>query len=136
MKKYLNYWLPLLIWAAIIFAFSSYPTAKASEIQWQDFVVKKTFHIIEYGILATVTYRALRGSGVDEKKAGIYSMIFALVYGATDEFHQSFTSGRDAKLRDVIFDTIGGVLAIYTIWKLLPKAPKKLQSLAKKLQVI
>ncbi len=130
LENWLHYWLPLIIWVLVIFAFSSYPTTKASQIDWQDFAIKKTVHIIEYAILATITYRALRGSGIEKKKAGYYSMIFAAFYGATDEFHQSFTPGREAKLRDVIFDTIGGVLAIYAIWKLLPKAPRRLKSWA------
>lgn len=135
-KSYLKLWLPPIIWAVVIFSFSSYPTVQASQIMWQDFIVKKSFHIIEYAIFATLFYRALKESGIEREKAGIYSLVITIIYGVTDEFHQSFTQGREAKARDVIFDTIGGLLAIYVIWKQLPKAPKKLVAWAKKLQLI
>lgn len=132
---YLKLWLPAILWAVVIFLFSSYPTAQASEIEWRDFVVKKTYHLIEYAILATLLYRAFKESGIEKRKAGIYSIIFAALYGASDELHQSFTPGRDARLRDVIIDTIGASVAIYIIWKQLPKAPKKLKRWAAKLQL-
>lgn len=135
-ENYLKLWLPPIIWAVVIFSFSSYPTVQASQIMWQDFIVKKSFHIIEYAMLTIFVYRALKESGLERKKAGIYSIVFTILYGATDEFHQSFTQGREAKARDVIFDTIGGLLAIYVIWKQLPKAPKKLVAWAKKLQIL
>ena len=135
-RKLYYLWLPVLGWAIIIYLFSSYQTPTASEIRWQDFIVKKTFHLIEYAIFTTLFYRALKESGVEKKKAGMYSVIITLLYGATDEFHQTFTAGRDGKIRDVIIDTVGGLIAIYGIWKLLPKAPKKLRSWAERLDII
>lgn len=134
-KRGIKYWLPVLVWAYIIFLFSSRPTGMASEIHWEDFIIKKTAHIIEYGVLSLVVYRASRSEGVSKKKAGIYSIIFSIFYGFTDEFHQSFTPGREPRLRDTFFDTIGASFAIYFIWKLLPKTPKKLKILAEKLEI-
>ncbi len=74
LKKILNRWLPPFIWAVVIFLFSSYPTTRASEIHWKDFIVKKTAHIVEYAILTTLSYRALKMSGVEKKKAGYFSI--------------------------------------------------------------
>jgi len=96
----------------------------ASPVYWQDFVVKKTGHILLFGALAVLIYRALLGEGVDRKKAAIYSVIFAMFYGATDEFHQMFTQGRESTVRDVFIDGIGAGVAIYLIYKFLPKLPK------------
>lgn len=124
LKKILNRWLPPFIWAVVIFLFSSYPTTRASEIHWKDFIVKKTAHIVEYAILTTLSYRALKMSGVEKKKAGYFSIFVSMLYGLTDEFHQSFTPGRDPQPRDVFFDTIGAVFAIYYIWNLLPRHQK------------
>lgn len=134
-KRFLVFWLPLIIWAIIIFGFSANPTTQVSEVRWQDFVFKKFVHVVEYGVLATLIYRAFVNSGVDKKKAGYWAAGLAIIYGITDEFHQSYTPTREPTLRDVIFDTIGALLAVYSIWYLLPKAPKKLKSLAKKLQL-
>jgi len=135
-KKLIRYWLPVIVWAIVIFAFSSFPTGQASGIDWQDFIVKKTAHIVEYGILTLLLYRALKQSGIEKKDAALYSLTLAVFYAVTDEFHQSFTPGREPTLRDVIFDTIGGILAIYSLWKLLPKAPRPLTNWAKKLELL
>jgi len=119
----------------VIFLFSSLPTTRNIEIYWQDFIIKKTAHVVEYGIFAVLLYRALKEGGVDKERAGLFSILIAVLYGMTDEFHQSFTPGRESRIRDVGFDTIGAILAIYILWKLLPKAPKKLKSWAKNLQL-
>ena len=136
MKKLLKYWVPPIIWACVIFVVSAHPLAKTSQIYWKDFIIKKTAHMIEYGIFAALIYRGLVASGVKKNNAGIYSILLALLYGVTDEFHQSYTPGREPRVRDVVFDTIGAILTIYSIWNLLPKAPERLRAWAKKLQLI
>jgi len=135
-RKVLKYWLPVIVWSLIIFFLSSLPTAPITKVYWREFAIKKSAHVIEYAIFTILMYRALKESGVEKKEAGVYSIIMAVLYGISDEFHQSFTPGRDPRIRDIIFDTIGSLLAIYAIWKLLPKAPKKLKTWAKKLQLI
>ena len=136
MKKILRFWGPVVVWAGIIFLFSARPVVPASQIFWKDFIIKKTAHVIEYGILASLLYRALKESGVGKYNAGLIAILIALIYGATDELHQSFTPGREPRVRDVFFDTIGAILSVYSIWNLLPKAPKKLKIWAKRLQLI
>jgi len=134
-NKIIYFWLPVLLWAVIIFLFSSYPTSKASEVHWKDFFVKKTAHVVEFGVLATLTYRALINSGFLKKKAGVFAILFSIFYGATDEIHQSFTPGREPHLRDVIFDTLGSMMAVYFLLYILPNAPKQLRNWAEKLQL-
>jgi VanZ family protein len=133
---FLNLWLPVVIWAAIIFLFSSRPTRRASEIFWQDFIVKKSAHVVEYAIFATLLFRAIKSSGVKRTNAGLFALLIAVLYGGSDEFHQGFTPGREPTVRDVIFDTIGASFAIYYIWNLLPKAPKRLKKWAKDLRIL
>ena len=132
--RILSLWFPVVIWAVVIFLFSSHPTSSTSEIHWKDFIVKKTAHIVEYAIFCSLVFRALKGSGMTSKKAAVYALGTSVVYGLTDEYHQSLTPGRDPRIRDVGFDTIGSVLSIYTIWILLPKAPKRFRVWAEKLQ--
>lgn len=117
LKKVFNYWFPPLIWTLVIFTFSSFSTPSTSVIYWQDFIVKKTAHMLEYGIFALLLYRALRAYEMDKTKAVILSILFAGIYGLTDEFHQSFTPGREPRIRDVAFDTIGASLSMLLIWK-------------------
>jgi len=120
-------WLPVFLWAIVIFSFSSIPTAHVSQIHWKDFIVKKTAHMTEYAIFTVLLYRAFLGGGASKKKAFLYAFLVCVLYAMTDEFHQSFTPGREPTLRDVGFDTIGSSIAIYSLWKLLPKAQPKLK---------
>jgi VanZ family protein len=135
MSKLIRFWLPVILWASLIFVFSSEAVPTASKIYWKDFVVKKSAHVVEYAIFAILLFRAMVNSGVARKKAAFYTLALAMVYGATDEFHQSFTPGREPRIRDWIFDTIGAGFASYYLWKLLPKAPPRLKLWAKRLQL-
>ena len=134
--KRVENWLPFVIWAGVIYWFSSIPMPETTKIYWQDFIVKKTAHIIEYGVFSALLYRALKGEGVSKTTAGYTAIVIAVLYGISDEYHQSMTPGRQPKVRDIFFDTIGAILAIYTIWNLLPKAPEKLVRLAKRLELL
>ena len=120
----IKYWLPPILWGLVIFSFSSLQVGKSSEIYWKDFVVKKTAHLVEYAIFTILLYRAMVGSNVDKKKAIIISIIIAALYGLTDEFHQSFTPGREPRIRDVIIDTIGSAVGVTLFQKILERNPK------------
>lgn len=122
--KLLKYWLPPILWGLIIFSFSSLQVGSSNEIYWKDFVIKKTAHIVEYAILAVLLYRAMISSDVEKKKAIIFTILIVSLYGFTDEFHQSFTPGREPRIRDVIIDTIGGALGVLTFSKVLERYPK------------
>lgn len=134
--KIIKYWLPVVIWALIIFNFSSHVVPKVGESYWVDFAAKKLAHILEYGIFAVISYRALINSGVNKPLAYYIAIIIPFIYGASDELHQSFTPTRTPTIRDIVFDTIGASIAIYLLAKLLPKAPVKVKIWAKKLDII
>ena len=53
------------------------------------------------------------GSG--PSTARLAAIAGAILYGISDEFHQSFVPGRDASLFDVGVDMVGAVVAV-TIW--------------------
>lgn len=133
--KELSLWLPPLLWAALIFHFSSGTVPVASPVYWQDFAVKKTGHVLLFGFLAILIYRGLRGEGIERKKAALYAVVFAMFYGATDEFHQMFTQGRESTVRDVFIDGAGATVSLLVIYYLLPKLPKKVQSLLKEFDI-
>jgi len=136
MKRFSKYWLPAIFWVVVIFFFSSFPTKQTTEIFWQDFLLKKTAHFIEFGILAVLLYRAFINSGFKTKNAIIYSVIFFVLYAISDEFHQSFIPGREPRVRDVIIDMTGGILSLYSIKGLLPQAPVKVKYWAKKFDIV
>lgn len=132
----LNLWLPPILWMALIFHFSSGTVPVASTVYWQDFTVKKTGHMLLFGALAILVYRALIGEGVSKKKAIIWAIIISTFYGATDEFHQMFTQGRESRVRDVFIDGIGASFFSFLTYRVLPKMPKEVVELAHKFQIV
>lgn len=135
--KRLKFWLPVALWAGVIFSLSSLRVTPSSNVYWQDFLVKKTAHIVEYAILFIFSYRAfLNTTELGRARSAIFALLFVIFYGVSDEYHQSFTPGREPKIRDVLIDSIGGSLAWIGLWKYLPKMPAELKSLAKSLQIV
>lgn len=122
-SKLLNSWLPVFLWCTVIFFLSSIPTIQTSRIYFWDFVLKKTAHIVEYGLLYFLVFRALEEEGVKNKK-WIIPFIFGLIYGISDEYHQRFVSGRHSRVMDLGFDFLGMLLAFYWLKKYgLPEKP-------------
>ena len=123
-----------LVYAGIIYWESSKDTSFLSLPYHTD----KFVHFSEFGLLCLTICWSLSSARIGIK--GIYKIILAIgitsLYGISDEFHQSFTPGREPKIRDVFFDTIGSFGSIYLVWKFLPKAPEKLKGWAKALQII
>lgn len=135
-QKLVKFWLPALFWLVVIFGFSTQPTPIVSKIDWRDFILKKTIHLIEYGILFVLFYRALKNTTrLAVFQFAFWALILTILYSTTDEFHQTFIHGRTGTLRDIVIDSSGAGLAWLGIWKYLPKAPEKLKNWAKKLQI-
>lgn len=115
--KTFNLWAPPIVWAYFIFLFSSMTITPVSGVYWKEFVVKKSAHLIEYGVLAGLLYRALVGSKISRLNSVLLAILISIVYAVTDELHQSFTPGRESTIRDVFVDTIGATLSVYLIDK-------------------
>ena len=111
MKKALSHWLPVFLWAVVIFAFSTIPQIVVSQFFIWDFIAKKTAHISEYAILFALIFRATN-------RSWILSFLLTMLYAVSDEFHQSFVPGRTATFFDLGFDLSGANIASYIIWKL------------------
>jgi hypothetical protein len=125
--KFLNLWLPVIFWAAIIFKLSNGVVPQVSTHFWPNFAFMKSAHIFFFGFLALLIYRALLGEGVSRKKAVIWAVIFTIFYGISDEYHQMFAQGREARIRDIIFDGIGAFVTTHFFYWFLPRIPKKVQ---------
>ena len=135
LQKMISLWLPVIFWAGVIFTFSNFPTIVTVDFYLGDFILKKTAHLVEYGLFATLIYRALINSNIAKDKAMKYAVLASFLYGVSDEFHQSFVSGRTATLRDILIDTTGAVIAIYGLIGNLYKMPKNIQHLFSKIQI-
>src|SRR5947208_9507296 len=102
-SRALTLWLPVLAWAAVIFAISSIQSLSSGLGVW-DTVLRKGAHVTEYAILGALLYRAFERE-VPALAAGI-------AYAATDELHQHFVRGRHASPIDVGIDAVGVALGM------------------------
>ncbi len=102
-------WIPALVMMSLIFWFSSQPSGKFPDLPW-DYVIKKTGHVLGYGLLALCFFFAFRF----EPKYRWAAWLLAILYSATDEFHQSFVPGRHPSLFDILFfDNLGALTALW-----------------------
>jgi VanZ family protein len=134
--KLINLWLPPVLWATVIYRLSGAAVPQISPLFWPNFAFMKGAHIFFFGILAMLLYRAFAGEGFSRKKAAIYAFMFAALYGVFDEIHQTFTQFREARIRDVIIDSISAYLTVYGIYSLLPKFPNKIRAFLLKLGIV
>ena len=109
-------WLPVLLWAAVIFGSSATPNLRFAQAADLDFVVRKAGHMFVFGVLAVLLWRALASSAV--RRAMVWSWVLTVAYAASDEFHQSFTAGRHPSPVDVGIDSFGALLFLLalTLW--------------------
>ncbi|MFM9873453.1 MAG: VanZ family protein [Fimbriimonadaceae bacterium] len=90
---------------------------------WQTWwwVFVKGFHVTEFFVLTLVAGFALRRFGV--KRWLLYGALTAVVYAISDEWHQTFVTGRGGRATDVLIDCIGVSLAVLVLrWRLKESA--------------
>jgi VanZ family protein len=97
-----------LAWAALIFLLSHQPRLPIDVQPFPHF--DKAAHAGAYAILAALAARALRVAGRGRRPALLAAVAAASLYGAADEWHQSFVPGRDPDPRDWAADTAGAIL--------------------------
>jgi VanZ family protein len=98
LKRLLTVWLPVVVWAAVIFTLSSIPSLSTGLGTW-DTILRKGAHLTEYAVLGGLLYRALGRKAL--------ALAVGIAYAATDELHQYFVRGRHASPVDVAIDAVG-----------------------------
>ncbi len=107
-------WLPVLAWAAGIFAASSFPGSAYPRPPFP--LADKVMHVALYGPFGLLVARALRRNMGPVAAISLATLI-ATAYGVTDEVHQLFVPRRSADWRDVVADLIGGFAgAALVVW--------------------
>ena len=106
-SRALTLWLPVVLWAALIFALSSVPSLSSGLGGW-DYLLRKWAHVTEYAVLAFLLARAF-GREAPAFVAGV-------LYAISDEVHQSFVRGRHASPIDVAIDSVGLLIGL-ALWR-------------------
>ena len=100
-------WLPVVAWAALIFAFSSVPDLGTGLGGW-DLVLRKLAHATEYAVLGALLVRATARPGL--------AFGIGVLYAVSDEAHQLFVPGRHGSPIDVAIDAVGVAVGV-ALWQ-------------------
>jgi VanZ family protein len=131
---FIRFWLPVLLWAALIFWGSTdllsegqtsriigpvlrwlVPDLSDDAVGRVQFGLRKLGHIVEYAILGMLLYRAFRQperpEGWSWRHAGL-AFAATVAYAVSDELHQAMVPTRHGSAWDVLIDAVGAVLGL------------------------
>jgi hypothetical protein len=121
-KTGIRRWGPAILLMIVIFIASSTPGNDIPGFGGWDTILKKGAHMTGYALLAMGYMRALTNTRNASRLIFLLAILLAGLYAATDEFHQSFTPGRNPSVTDVCIDAVGAVIGTL-IWARI-QAPK------------
>lgn len=113
-RGFLLYWLPVLLWAALIFWLSSMSVTPEPEAVRGFPGWSQEAHFTLYLVLGALLFRAIAMPSSMVQLS--MPMVIGALYAASDEVHQFFVPGRQADLFDFIVDVAGlaaGVLVAF-----------------------
>jgi len=121
-------WAPAVAWMSAIFLFSTdifsdshtssifrpffsslVPSLTTEQIDWIHFLLRKFGHWIAYFILCRFLMAAFTAHFPLWKRSRhlLWSLLWAILYAAGDEWHQLFVPSRSASQFDVLIDSFG-----------------------------
>ena len=100
------FWMLTVSYMGLIFFLSSLHGFSLPELPKNS---DKFIHTVAYMPLGFLFYMSLIKSGFG-RYVFAFAMLLTVLYGVTDEFHQSFVPGRYATIGDVVADSIGALL--------------------------
>jgi len=72
----------------------------------------RIYHFTIFFLFAFFLFNLIKTKNTIKQKEIYLTLIIAIIYAFTDEFHQLFINGRSASIKDVLTDTIGIFSAI------------------------
>jgi len=98
-----------------------FPEISDPAIRQVQLAVRKAAHVTEYAILALLLYRAMRRTlerspEIWCRQCAGWAFGIALIYAASDEWHQSFVPSRGGTIHDVLIDGAGAALGL-VLWQ-------------------
>lgn len=127
-----RYWAPPLLWALAIMVLSGdlgsgvntfspfrwvlslFVTLDPDSLNLAHFYFRKVLHVVCYGVLTVLWFRALMASYPEYSGADmIMALVLCLMVALTDEGHQYLVDSRNASWRDVGLDLSGGIVFLF-----------------------
>lgn len=139
-NELLKTWIAAILWLIVIAIESTKYLSSANTsrilypivhylfgVSWENFepwnhVIRKTGHVVGYGILCILLFRAFRASFEHVRKWTVQLAAMAVVgtaiVASLDEWHQTFLPSRTGRWQDAVLDTsaaVGAQVVIY-LW--------------------
>lgn len=114
----IKYWLPVILYMALLFALSSQPSLPKPPGGLSDYHA----HMAAYAGLAVTTLRALATGLRNPSWTAVWTAVaIASAYGVSDEYHQSFVPNRDADALDLAADAFGSAVGAVAVkaWSII-----------------
>ena len=111
------------LYCAFLFALSSDSNPPNLQFPWQIAGLDKCIHAALYAVLGTIVSLGMRRSGkpVSPWAQCFVPILFAALYGVSDEVHQLFVPNRTFDVGDMLADIAGPALAqaglCYAYWR-------------------
>ena len=140
---FLSHWLPPILWGLAVLSLSGdagsdtntrhllqwllsgVVALKPAQIDLINFCLRKTVHVLAYGCMYFLWFRAFRGNAdYGPWRACLWSLGFCLLYSSADEGRQWFYASRGASIYDVLLDMSGASLAALIAGKIWTPASK------------
>lgn len=114
--RFLSSWLPVVLWITIILSAANDRFSTEETTGWLqqvlgesmplalNWMLRKAGHLVSYGILALLTWRAHRRFAV--------ALLLSLAVAITDEAMQAMTISREGSVYDILLDLSGALLAL------------------------
>ncbi len=99
-------YIPAIFYAALLFFLSSLPSTKIPTfgVEFEDLYMHFMAYFV-FGACLGLAFAKPAEQAWIKKFIGI--AVIGIIYGATDEFHQSFVPGRTPALSDLYADSLG-----------------------------
>jgi VanZ family protein len=115
----LFYWLPFILWLAWVFYWSSRPRLPRPNrrVGLPDHTFEFWAHAFSFAVLTVLSWRMVRyvpwlASSLLGRAPLLTASLFTALYGASDEWHQSWVPGRWPSMLDWRADMLGVAIAL------------------------
>jgi len=110
-------WAPAIGWATVLFLLSSLSDSDLSTFSFSFPFDDKVIHLALYSVLGGT----LQFGWLNSRSGMAHWTLIAIgiIYGVSDEWHQSFVPGRNPSIADLLADAIGVLMGYaFTYWLL------------------
>lgn len=109
----LRAWGAVALWMGVIFYLSSQSSFPIKPTGFWDAIDDYVAHMVVYAVLGVLAFRAWRVEGLRPAQAAWAAFLLCVVYGVSDEWHQSFVPNRTPSVLDVVADAVGAGVAAW-----------------------